>query len=84
MLPAQIGPLYFEAATQINAISPTTLIMVEGCGQLGYPGINYGDGFVTDAALISKCAPPPPSARGRQCACRVWRESCPCPSRQAS
>ena len=53
----QIGPLFFEAATRIYAVSPTTLIMVEGSGQLGYPGINYGDGFVTDATLITQCAP---------------------------
>ena len=52
----QIGPLFYEAAAAIYGVSPTTLIMVEGSGQLGYPGINYGDGFVTDAALISQCA----------------------------
>ena len=50
----QIGPLYLQAAAAIYAVSPGTLIMVEGCGQLGYPGINYGDGFVTDPALISE------------------------------
>ena len=32
-------------------MSPTTLFLLEGCGQLGL-AMNWGDGYVTDHALI--------------------------------
>ena len=32
-------------------VSPTTLFLLEGCGQLGM-AMNWGDGYVTDRALI--------------------------------
>lgn len=34
-------------------VSPTTLILIEGCGQTGYVQC-WGDGFVTDASIIQK------------------------------
>ena len=38
----------------VNAIpnAAQTLFFVEGGGQLGLPGLNWGDGFVTDTSLI--------------------------------
>ena len=52
MCALQLSPLYLAAMDAIYAVSPTTIFMVEGTGQQGYPGINWGDGFVTDSALI--------------------------------
>ena len=34
-------------------MSPTTLFFIEGCGQLGY-SMCWGDGFVTDPAVIAQ------------------------------
>lgn len=50
----QLSPLYLAAMDAIHAVSPTTVMLVEGTGQQGYPGINWGDGFVTDRSLISR------------------------------
>lgn len=33
-------------------VSPTTLFLIEGCGQLGQ-ALNWGDGYITDATLIA-------------------------------
>ena len=32
-------------------VSPSTLFLIEGCGQLGV-AMNWGDGYVTDSAII--------------------------------
>lgn len=50
----QMGPLYLRAMDAIYSVSPNTLFLVEGCGQTAFPGINWGDGFVTDKSLISQ------------------------------
>ena len=47
-------PLYLSAMDAIYSVSPNTLFLVEGCGQTAFPGINWGDGFVTDKNLISQ------------------------------
>ena len=49
-----MGPLYLAAMDAIHAVSPTTTFLVEGCGQTAFPGMNWGDGFVTDPSLISQ------------------------------
>ena len=49
-----MGPLYLQAMDAIYSVSPNTLFLVEGCGQTSFPGINWGDGFVTDKSLISQ------------------------------
>lgn len=36
----------------MRQVSPTTLLLVEGSGQLGY-AMNWGDGFVTDRTKIA-------------------------------
>ncbi|KAK9787370.1 hypothetical protein WJX73_004527 [Symbiochloris irregularis] len=51
---SQLGPMYLGVMQAIHAVSPNTLFMVEGTGQTGYPGINWGDGFITDAGIISQ------------------------------
>ena len=38
----------------LHALSPSTLFLIEGCGQTKYPGINWGDGFVSEQGLISQ------------------------------
>ena len=53
-LSAQVGPLYLAAMDAMHEVSPDTTYLVEGCGQLGFPGMNWGDGFVTDGALIQQ------------------------------
>lgn len=50
----QVAPYYFGGMEAIYAISPSTLFLLEGCGQTHYPGINWGDGFVADAGLIEQ------------------------------
>lgn len=50
----QMGPLYEKAMDIIYEVSPFTIMMIEGCGQQGYPGLNWGDGFVTDPAYINR------------------------------
>ena len=50
----QVGPLYLAAMDAMHEVSPDTTYLVEGCGQLGFPGMNWGDGFVTDGALIQQ------------------------------
>ncbi|CAL8461996.1 g1527 [Coccomyxa elongata] len=44
--------LYLAAMDAIYSISPTTLLFVEGGGQLPY-SMCWGDGFVTDTAIIA-------------------------------
>ena len=51
---AQVAPLYLAAMDAIHAVSPSTTFLVEGTGQTAFPGINWGDGFVTDPALIKQ------------------------------
>lgn len=50
----QLGPLYLAVMDAVYAIpnATATLFFVEGGGQLGLPGLNWGDGFVTDTSLI--------------------------------
>lgn len=52
----QLGPLYIAVMDAVHAIpnATATLFFVEGTGQLGLPGINWGDGFVTDQTIISQ------------------------------
>ena len=52
----QLGPLYLAAMDAIHAVpnAASTLFFIEGCGQLGIPGINWGDGFATDTTLIQQ------------------------------
>ncbi|BDA41280.1 probable major extracellular endoglucanase at C-terminar half [Coccomyxa sp. Obi] len=45
--------LYFAAMDALYPISPTTLFFVEGGGQLPY-AMCWGDGFVTDPAIIAE------------------------------
>ncbi len=42
------GPLFEMHRVQV---SPTTLFLIEGCGQLG-SAMNWGDGYITDALAI--------------------------------
>ena len=51
---AQMAPLYLAAMDAIHAASPSTTFLVEGTGQTAFPGLNWGDGFVTDRALIKQ------------------------------
>ncbi|CAL5222763.1 g5175 [Coccomyxa viridis] len=44
---------YLNAMDAIYKVSPTTLFFVEGCGQLGF-SLCWGDGFVTDDAVIAQ------------------------------
>ena len=52
----QLGTLYLAAMDAIYATpnGADTLFFVEGTGQLGLPGLNWGDGFVTDRTLIGQ------------------------------
>ncbi len=52
----QLGPLYLAVMDAVHAIpnAASTLFFIEGCGQLGIPGINWGDGFATDTTLIQQ------------------------------
>jgi hypothetical protein len=55
--------VFIEAATAaIRAVDPTAIISVNGmgqddsgaaCGNLGYLGINWGDGFITNRNQLS-------------------------------
>ena len=51
-----MGPLYLAAMDAINAVpaAANTLFFIEGCGQTAFPGLNWGDGFVTDSSVISQ------------------------------
>lgn len=51
---AQVTGPYIQAMNAIYAVSPTTLLIVEGTGQMNYRGLNWGDGFVTQPDLLSK------------------------------
>lgn len=50
----QVTKPYLQAMDSIYAVSPTTVMLVEGTGQQSFPGINWGDGFVTQQDLLSK------------------------------
>ncbi|BDA41274.1 probable endoglucanase E1 [Coccomyxa sp. Obi] len=43
--------LYLAAMDAMYKVSPTTLFLIEGCGQLG-SAMNWGDGYITDASAI--------------------------------
>ncbi|KAK9838511.1 hypothetical protein WJX81_004175 [Elliptochloris bilobata] len=45
--------LYLMAMDALHQVSPSTMLLVEGNGQLNY-AMNWGDGFVTDRNLISQ------------------------------
>ena len=48
----QVGPLYLAAMDAIHSVAPNMLMAIEGTGQLGIPGINWGDGFATDPDVL--------------------------------
>ena len=45
--------LYEMAMDAIYNVSPTSLMLVEGTGQLGTVAMNWGDGFATDPAIVA-------------------------------
>lgn len=55
-LTVQLGPLYLAVMDAVTKVpnAAQTLFFVEGTGQNGFPGLNWGDGFVTDAQLVSR------------------------------
>lgn len=50
----QLGNLYLDAMDKIYAVSPSTLMLIEGSmtGGVGNTGINWGDGFVSDDTVL--------------------------------
>jgi hypothetical protein len=46
--------LYLSVMDALHALDPTTIFFINGAGQGGC-GSNWGDGFVTDAAIIQQC-----------------------------
>ena len=46
--------LYERAMDAIHAASPSSLMLIEGTGQLGTVAMNWGDGFATDAGIVSR------------------------------
>ncbi|KAK9839537.1 hypothetical protein WJX81_008252 [Elliptochloris bilobata] len=44
---------YISAMDAMHQVSPTTLYLIEGCGQNTF-AMNWGDGFVTDRELIKE------------------------------
>lgn len=55
-VPVQMGPLYLAAMDAIYATpnGTDTLFFVEGTGQTAFPGLNWGDGFITNNTLIQQ------------------------------
>lgn len=45
--------LYEMAMDAIYSVAPSSLMLVEGTGQLGTVAMNWGDGFATDPAVIA-------------------------------
>jgi len=48
-----MAKLYERAMDAIHAASPSSLMLIEGTGQLGTVAMNWGDGFATNKAIVS-------------------------------
>jgi hypothetical protein len=48
-----VKDLFLSAMDALSALDPDTIMFINGAGQAGY-GINWGNGFVTDATLIAQ------------------------------
>jgi len=44
--------LYERAMDAIHSVSPASLMLIEGTGQLGTVAMNWGDGFATQPAIV--------------------------------